>query len=299
MCEFCTEHGEGKKWYLQMKNYADELLHEELYATQKDIVGATTRFEWNNRFWESFVMPAITGVSESQEESQEAPSSAKLPEIQPSEEETVVRRKVAHFGQVLPIEDVERVIDMVDSITRLPCGCRFITTGKTDKRYCFGLGIDKMGILGKFPEAAASLEVLGKEEAKIVFRQYDEEGLMHSIWTGVTPCVIGICNCDRDCGAYKGYIEMRGAPSFFRAEYICEIDWDLCTGCKSCISQCQFGAQFYSSALAKVYIDPTRCFGCGVCRAVCPSDAITLIPRQESAEAASVWLRETPQGSGI
>lgn len=30
MCEFCTEHGEGKKWYLEMKNYADELLHEEL-----------------------------------------------------------------------------------------------------------------------------------------------------------------------------------------------------------------------------------------------------------------------------
>lgn len=31
MCEFCTEHGEGKKWYLEMKNYADELLHYELY----------------------------------------------------------------------------------------------------------------------------------------------------------------------------------------------------------------------------------------------------------------------------
>ena len=41
MCEFCTKHGEGKKWYLQMKNYADELLHEELSSTQKDIVKAT------------------------------------------------------------------------------------------------------------------------------------------------------------------------------------------------------------------------------------------------------------------
>jgi len=115
---------------------------------------------------------------------------------------------------------------------------------------------------------------------------------MHSIWTGITPYVIGMCNCDRDCGAYKGYIEMRGAPSFFRAEYICQVDWDLCSGCKSCMSQCQFGAQFYSSALAKVYIDPSRCFGCGVCRAVCPNDAIALLPRQESPEAANVWLRD-------
>ena len=44
MCEFCTEHGEGKKWYLQMKNYADELLHEELSSAQKGIVGVKTRF---------------------------------------------------------------------------------------------------------------------------------------------------------------------------------------------------------------------------------------------------------------
>jgi ferredoxin len=58
------------------------------------------------------------------------------------------------------------------------------------------------------------------------------------------------------------------------------------------MSQCQFGAQFYSSVLEKVYIDPSRCFGCGVCRAACPHDAITLVPRQEVPEAADLWLRE-------
>jgi len=295
MCEYCTKHGEGKKWYLQMKNYADELLHEELSSIQKDIGKVTTRVEWIDRFFENFVMPAISGVSKAEDQSQGAPPSTEPPEVQPSEEEIVEGRKAVHFGQVLPIEDVEKVIDIVDSITRMPCGCRFITTGKTDKRYCFGFGIDKLGILGKFPDAASSLEVLDKEEAKKIVREYDEEGLMHSIWTAVTPYVIGICNCDRDCFAYKTYIEERGAPNFFRAEYICQIDWDLCTGCKSCMSQCQFGAQFYSSALSKVYIDPTRCFGCGVCRVACPNEAITLIPRQKHSEAANIWLRNTPR----
>ena len=28
MCEFCLKHGEGKKWYLQAKNYADDLLSD-------------------------------------------------------------------------------------------------------------------------------------------------------------------------------------------------------------------------------------------------------------------------------
>jgi ferredoxin len=285
MCEFCTEHGEGQTWYLQMKNYAEALLHEELGRSQAEIAGAATRYEWANRFWEGFVMPAITGVSPPREG---APP-AGPPPVQRSVEEEVARRKVVHFGQVLPIEDAEKVIDRVDSITRMPCGCRFIHTGQADRRYCFGFGLDTWGILGDFPEASASLEVLEKEEAQRIFRQYDEEGLIHSIWTGVTPYVVGLCNCDRDCGAYRGYIERQGAPTFFRAEYICQVDWDLCTGCKACMSQCQFGAQFYSSALGKVYIDPTRCFGCGVCRAACPAEAIRLVGRQESAEAADLW----------
>jgi NAD-dependent dihydropyrimidine dehydrogenase PreA subunit len=292
MCEFCTAHGEGKKWYLQMKNYADELLYEQLSQQQQGIVGANTRIEWNNRFYREFVLPAMGSGFELQPEAQDASTTPASEAIQPTEAEIVAWRKVEHFGQVIPIEDAEQVIDLADSITRMPCGCRFLTTGKADKRYCFGLGIDRLGILGKYPDAASSLEVLEKEDAKRLFRKFDVEGLIHSIWTGVTPFVVGLCNCDRDCGAYKGYIEMRGAPHFFRAEYICQVDWDLCDGCKSCMSQCQFGSQFYSSALGKVYIDPTRCFGCGVCRAACPNGAIELIPRQESPEAANIWLRE-------
>jgi len=290
MCEFCTKHGEGKKWYLQMKNYADELLHEELSSTQKEIVGVTTRIEYLDDLFENFVMPAISSVSKERDESQSAPPSAEPPQVLPSEDEIVAHRKVEHFGQVLPIEDVEEVIDIASSITRMACGCRFISTGKKDERYHFGLMVDRRGTLGKFPDAASSLEVLDKEEAKEIFHKYDEEGLMHIVWTAVTPYVMCLCNCDRDCQNYKRYIETRGAPRFFRAEYISQIDWDLCTGCKSCMSQCQFGAQFYSSALSKVYIDPTRCFGCGVCRASCPDGAITLLPRQGVAEATDVWL---------
>ena len=28
MCEFCTQHGEGEKWYLTMENYSRELLDQ-------------------------------------------------------------------------------------------------------------------------------------------------------------------------------------------------------------------------------------------------------------------------------
>ena len=290
MCEYCTAHGEGKKWYLQMKNYSDELLHQKLSSGQKEIAEASSRIETRLRFFENQVIPAITGVPEPQEQSQDASGS----KTQLSEKEMAKRRKVS-FGQVLPIEDIEQVIDIVDSITRFACGCRFISTGKTDKRYCFGLGVDKQGILGKFPDAASSLEVLSKKEAKKSFREYDKEGLIHTIWTDIAPYVDTLCNCDRDCLQYKRYIENEGVPRFFRAEYICQTDWEFCRGCKSCMSQCQFGAKFYSSTLSKVYIDPARCFGCGVCRAACPNDAIALVPRGEVPEAANIWLKKTPK----
>lgn len=290
MCEYCTEHGEGKKWYLQMKNYSDELLHQELSSRQKEIAEASSRTETRLRFFENRVIPAITGVPGPEDQSQDASGS----KAQFSEKEMAKRRKVS-FGQVLPIEDIEQVIDIADSITRFACGCRFITTGKTDKRYCFGLGVDKQGILGKFPDAASSLEVLSKKEAKKSFREYDKEGLVHTVWTDIAPYVDTLCNCDRDCLQYKRYIENEGVPRFFRAEYICQTDWDLCRGCKSCMSQCQFGAKFYSSTLSKVYIDPARCFGCGVCRAACPNDAIALVPRGEVPEAANIWLKKTPK----
>ena len=97
-----------------------------------------------------------------------------------------------------------------------------------------------------------------------------------------------MCNCDCDCGAYRAYLQ--GYQNFFRAEYVCRVDEDMCTGCRTCMSQCQFGAQFYSSALGKVFIDPGRCFGCGVCRAVCPHDAIALLPRHADPVAANLWL---------
>ena len=291
MCRFCTEHGEGKKWYLDIKNYADELLYEELSSDEKEIVGVTTRVEYLNDLFENFIMPAMSGLSEKPDEPESEPPTGEFPQVLPSEDEALAARQLEHFGQLLPIEDVEEVIDIASSITRMACGCRFVSTGKKDERYHFGLMVDRRGTMGKFPDAASSLEVLEKEEVKSMFRQYDQEGLMHIVWTAVTPYVMALCNCDHDCLNYKGFIEKKGVPRFFRGENISQVDPDLCNGCKSCMAQCQFGAQFYSSTLSKVYIDPTRCFGCGVCRAACADGAIALVPRQDVAEAASVWLK--------
>ena len=42
MCEFCTKHGEGKKWYLVMRNYSRKLWEQK------------GRKEFAEYFWSQF-----------------------------------------------------------------------------------------------------------------------------------------------------------------------------------------------------------------------------------------------------
>jgi ferredoxin len=286
MCEFCVQHGEGKRWYLQMKNYSRELLHAPLSSAQREIAGFDTRMAWLEDDYKRTVTPA-GGINIPKENPPEKDAADHSPAL--TDEQILEGNKLTHFGQVVPLEDVEKVIQLTDSITRLPCACRYFNRGLANQRYCFGLGIDPANLLDKFPESAACLDVIEKAEALKLIHRFDDEGLMHSIWTGITPYVSGLCNCDGDCSAYQDYIKNRGRQTFFRAEYICQVDLDQCNGCRECMAQCQFGAQFYSSAMGKVTIDPKLCFGCGVCRAACPQGAISLLPRMNVKEAANIW----------
>ncbi|TFH27418.1 MAG: CoB--CoM heterodisulfide reductase iron-sulfur subunit A family protein, partial [Promethearchaeota archaeon] len=48
----------------------------------------------------------------------------------------------------------------------------------------------------------------------------------------------------------------------------------LCSGCRSCINQCPFGAITFNSSINKVEINSIKCKGCGTCVSTCPSNAI-------------------------
>lgn len=264
MCEFCIQHGEGKQWYLTMKNYGEELLSQE--QRRAHMVA----------FFQDF-------------EAQAARSLAMLDAIQalPFVPDVVsrvatARQKKSHFGQVVPLEGVDEVLDMIDCIVRLPCVCRSLTAGRREVRYCYGLGFDPAGLIGQFPDYGENLERLSREEARAAIHKLDQEGLVHSVWTFDTPFIGGLCNCDQDCVAYRLQIGSGVMQVFFPAEYVAAIDWECCTGCKQCRAQCPFGAIRYTASQDKCLIDPAQCYGCGVCRAVCKKDAIRLSPRQRA-----------------
>jgi len=281
MCEFCLKHGEGKKWYLQAANYSDDLL--------SDIR--------RRRFIEDF----FTKTDEIKQHVHKLDSLAKAPALIKSVVRRLVtaRMKKQHFGQVIPIEDVERIFDFVNSIVRVACFCRHVTLG-TEHRYCYGLtlapdggelgrlirGLDNSFLGG--PDNLA-METLTKAQALAAFRDHEKQGLCHTVWTFGTPFIVGICNCDRaDCLAMRCTLTHQ-MPVMFRAEYVAAVDPDLCTGCRQCMRLCQFGAISYSAANKKIVIDQTRCFGCGICRSLCPTDAIRLENRADVPAVANLW----------
>jgi Pyruvate/2-oxoacid:ferredoxin oxidoreductase delta subunit len=281
MCEFCLKHGEGRKWYLQAKNYSDDLLSDLRH--QKRIARLLTDTESLQR------KMGRLGLLE------KAPQSV----------QALIRRMVVwkskrvHYGQVLPLEDVERIFGMMNSIVRTSCLCRRVTLGR-EERCCYAISLSPDG--GRLAELVQGLdrsyhagpdpagrEKLTKEQAVAALRAHEQEGLCHTVWTFQTPFIGGICNCDRtDCLAMRCTVT-HSLPLMFRAEYVAEVDLDLCAGCRQCMRVCQFGALSYSASNHKVAVDQRWCYGCGVCRAVCPRNAIRLQNRCQVPAAAHRW----------
>lgn len=281
MCQFCHEHGDGKKWYLKAEHYSEELLNNlERRDFIKDFLqkyGNETGATFEKDFQKAFQGPAWL---------------RKL--IYHFQEK---RQRRDHFGQVVPLEDLAQVMDLASSIVRIPCICRKMNKGRTDAEYCFGLGLDAEKMLDinevflktfkRGPEDA-HFDRLTKEEALDLHRNFAKQGLIHTIWTFKTPFIGGICNCDRaDCLAMLCHrYDFR---AFFRAEYVAEVSVDACTGCRECHSLCQFGAIGFSVMDQKTFIDPLRCYGCGICRSACEMDAIHLTSRNDHPLASKLW----------
>jgi len=283
MCEFCLEHGEGRKWYLEAKNYGLDLLSD---AKKRE---AFQKFAGK--------APASGAHFHQQmEKLEKAPSFVR----RMMRWKTVRTMKKVHYGQVVPIEDIERIFGFVSSIVRTSCLCRLLLVGE-EKRYCYGISMGSSGssrLADMFRELSPGFfstpdskgaEVVSKEEALASFREHEKEGLCHSVWTFMTPFIGGICNCDRpDCLAMQMTMTY-DTPTMFRAEYVAETESDSCDGCRQCMRVCQFGAIGYSATHKRSHIDPRRCYGCGICRSVCKKNAIHLKDRARVPAAAAIW----------
>lgn len=272
MCTYCHEHGEGKKWYLQAQHYSEDLLADLRRREYiQDFFARPERMKRNQAFLKalnilpSFVQRSIKGGISA-------------------------RQKKVHLGQVIPLEEVEKILSFVTSIVRINCFCRQTTVPVKERdtqRYCYGLSmgdnggelgriiqsIDRSYLQGPHPEG---LEVLSKEEALSSLREHASEHMCHTVWTFHTPFIGGICNCDlTHCHAMQATLT-HNTQILLAGEYKIQLREDLCSGCQSCLWACPFGA-LQAGEGGKVHLQEHGCWGCGTCRQVCVPGALELM----------------------
>jgi heterodisulfide reductase subunit A len=69
---------------------------------------------------------------------------------------------------------------------------------------------------------------------------------------------------------------------------VTKVDKDRCSGCKTCMGLCEFGAIDYNEHSKQVAVNPVLCQGCGTCAAGCPSGAMTADHFTDNAVSAEI-----------
>lgn len=276
MCDFCHSHGDGAKWYLRAENYAADLSRDlERHEYVIDFVGGFSRRMHRN-------IAVLKTV-------QHAPR----PLREAFRTRATSRQLRDHWGQPVPIEECERILDFATSVVQVPCVCRHFA-GVPERGYCLGITLAPSDDV--FAEAfrdyldgpdTSALQRLTRDEALALLRRAEAEGMMHSVWTFKTPIILGICNCNlaSGCMAMRTTL-LYDHRTMWRGEYVAGVDPSACIACGACVEHCPFGAISVNAyGAAEAGID--KCYGCGVCRSVCPTEAIILTDREQTPTGAS------------
>ncbi|MFA5321725.1 MAG: 4Fe-4S binding protein [Smithella sp.] len=180
---------------------------------------------------------------------------------------------------VLPYEDVKKIINRYDKIAVSTCYCRHEKDllGKpchvTDEREnCFLFG-QTAGFVIKYKFGRQ----VSKDEALKIMEKAREDGLVHKAFhvkQDINNEEYAICNCCKCCcGTFQIYY-LGGSPMQSYSSYIAEVESSDCTGCEVCEEACPMEAISLVEDIASV--DENKCIGCGVCSYQCPVSAIKL-----------------------
>jgi ferredoxin len=268
MCEFCTKHGDGKIWFKNAKNYAQDLMSD------------INRRGYIKDFFTATMDEGVKYIGRLETIYQKK---KRLPRRLIAQMEE--KAKAEHFGQVVTIEEVGEIVAKAATVVRLPCACRWAAM-KSENRCCYSVSYTAeawyhemdMGYFGLSQDEG--LESVSRAAAVGQMQTLEKEGAVHTIWTMITPFIGAICNCRPDECLGLRTLSV-GVAGMFRGEHVARVDEKKCIGCGACEAACHFEAvsAYTAAGAAKAVIEPERCYGCGLCRNACPTDALTMVPR--------------------
>ncbi|MFZ5644407.1 MAG: ATP-binding protein [Bacillota bacterium] len=278
MCQYCADHGHGKVWYKNARNYA-----RQMYKLRKREGASDPRHKEMDPESQASLI-----VAQAIEAKTADPD--RYPELLKTANRLVMQSTV---GQVVTLQEAMDIVELASPIALMSCVCRKMTRGRVEddeRSYtCMGLGIG-MFKWDRWPERyKGGVEFITPEQAREWLGKWNKKGMMHSIMTHGTPYIGGICNCDYpDCLPIRYRLDY-GVNHMIKGHWVAKVNYDKCNGCGICVSRCQFGAIKMEVTTGKTNIDLMRCFGCGLCETGCRHQAVTMVERTSVPGLRGVW----------
>ncbi|MHA1192187.1 MAG: ATP-binding protein [Promethearchaeota archaeon] len=182
--------------------------------------------------------------------------------------------------KVLPLHEASKIIDKQDiiSISECPCKLERALLGDPCKTASDIYRCLHFGNIGRYFIEHNLGKPISKDEAKLILKQAEEEGLVHKTFHddfSIDKNECAICNCCKCCcilfqSYYRGIFAYHTITS-----HIAKIDESICTGCGICVDKCPIEAVSLIDGIA--HDDENKCIGCGVCVHHCPENARSLI----------------------
>jgi len=267
MCEYCVQHGAGKRWYLNARNLSKELATSELVR------------DFADSYFSRSISSGPDGFSDR--------ISRVARQILPGERQKVEARyrKYLHH-QIVTTDEVMQILKLCSdqteehghSVVRFPCICRYQALGREKNLHCFGVAFTDI-YTKRFPDyLGGQHEYLTPDEAaEIIVKMADEENVVHAVSAIGVPYIGMLCNCDMDvCHPYLHRLRLGISEPFHKGHSVIFVNEQKCVGCGVCEQVCPFGAIMVDSESGVAKVRTEMCYGCGVCSRNCPEQALEL-----------------------
>lgn len=286
MCQWCTEHGKGKKWYTAVENYVKSFDDMEEWLKV-----------WNANY--RTAQAHLWGPLSAELDVLKYRLSPRLEKL--ADQDWEVGFSQYHSGQTVTLEEAKEMVDAAgentDGFVKLACTCRKYKRGgkyiSPDNTLCLGISA-YTNMYHEHPERIwheHKIETVSAEEAKEHLEKCSEEGLCHNAsYMGSPAYMSKLCNCEYPVCVWMQWRLDWGIDGILKkGHHYASLDLEKCTGCGQCVDRCHFHAITYSPTYEKVILKEDHCFGCGQCELICPENAIKMLERDKNQVLKEEW----------
>ena len=214
-----------------------------------------------------------------------------------------IQEVIEDSRQILPYEEVVKVLDSQDYFTVSICPCRHRKNIDPDFPNCkYPTEVClHFGRLGHYIVENGLGREITREETEEILRQCAEVGLVHAV-SNYQEGVDTLCNCCKCCCLmFEAFHKLKHTQAMSPSNYRVRTNPETCIGCGLCVRRCPMvamrledlpevkgrittvpakdkegGVELKNKRGKVSVVNPDLCIGCGVCAYKCPPESLML-----------------------